>query len=82
MPAANIPIMWFSEEHSALAAKAKLEALGIEAIIVKEDSEEDEQTGQIYEDFSVCVNEEDVLVAKEILEETMDDRELFHSNDI
>ena len=75
-------IMAFVHEHSALAAKAKLEALGIDTIIVNDDPSNPDPHQPLSESYSVCVKEEDELVAREILEETMNDSDMFYSRDI
>ena len=75
-------IMAFIHEHSALAAKAKLEALGIDAIIVNDDPSKPDPNQPLIEGYSICVKEDDELVAREILEETMNDSDMFYSRDI
>jgi hypothetical protein len=71
----------FEDEYNALISKSKLEALGIEAIIVKNDPDEDDQPVDLDSRVSVFVREEDFVVAREILEETSGERDIFSEND-
>ena len=79
-----ISIMTFDHEHSALAAKAKLEALGIDAHIINGGSTSSSTSldDPLLEGYNLCVKEGDEIVAREILEETMNDSDMFHNNDI
>lgn len=71
----------FEDEYNALISKSKLEALGIEAIIVKNDPAEDDQPVDFDRRVSIFVREEDLVVAREILEETSGERDIFSEND-
>lgn len=81
MTAKMVEVNSFEEEYNALISKSKLEALGIEAIIVKNDPAEGDQPVDFDSRVSVFVREEDLVVAREILEETSGERDIFSEND-
>jgi uncharacterized protein YecE (DUF72 family) len=71
----------FYNEYEAQIAKSKLEALGIDAMVVKDDAGGMEPQLQITEGVKVYVREDDLIVAQEILEETNNVNDYFPENE-
>ena len=67
----------FYNEYEAQIAKSKLEALGIDAMVVKDDAGGMEPQLQITEGVKIYVREQDLVVAQEILEETTNMNDFF-----
>ena len=77
MSAELVEVKLFYSEHEAQIAKSKLEALGIDAMIVKDDAGGMNPQLQITEGVRILVREDDAVVASEILEETNNIDEYF-----
>ena len=77
MPHNLVEVKNFYNEYEAQIAKSKLEALGIDAMIVKDDAGGMNPQLQITEGVRILVREDDAVVASEILEETNNIDEYF-----
>ncbi|RLA38619.1 MAG: hypothetical protein DRR06_20465 [Gammaproteobacteria bacterium] len=72
-----VEVKYFYNEYEAQIAKSKLEALGIDAMIVKDDAGGMNPQLQLTEGVRIFVRESDAVVASEILEETNNIDEYF-----